>query len=81
MLTRWDCRRYAREAYEAGVRYFGGCCGFEPYHIREVAEEVGQVGTMHTKMLIIPGNSTSTSPQVRVNRVSVNLEYFDYNAC
>ncbi len=43
VLTRWDCRRYAREAYEAGVRYFGGCCGFEPYHMREVAEEVGQV--------------------------------------
>ena len=41
MLTRWDCRRYAREAYDAGVRYFGGCCGFEPYHMREVAEEVG----------------------------------------
>ena len=32
--------RYAREAYEIGVRYIGGCCGFEPYHIRAVAEEL-----------------------------------------
>ena len=40
MLTRFDCRRYAREAYDLGVRYIGGCCGFEPYHIREIAEEV-----------------------------------------
>ena len=40
LLTRFDCRRYAREAYELGVRYIGGCCGFEPHHIREAAEEV-----------------------------------------
>ena len=39
-LTRWDVHRYAREAYDMGVRYIGGCCGFEPYHIRAIAEEV-----------------------------------------
>ena len=43
LLTRFDCRLYAREAYELGVRYVGGCCGFEPYHIREVAEEVSSL--------------------------------------
>ena len=32
--------KYAREAYDLGVRYIGGCCGFEPYHIRAVAEEL-----------------------------------------
>lgn len=32
--------KYAREAYNAGIRYIGGCCGFEPYHIRAVAEEL-----------------------------------------
>ena len=32
--------RYAREAWELGVRYIGGCCGFEPYHIRAMAEEL-----------------------------------------
>jgi len=38
--TRWDMHRYAREAFELGVRYIGGCCGFEPYHIRAIAEEL-----------------------------------------
>ncbi len=23
-----------RSAYDLGIRYIGGCCGFEPYHIR-----------------------------------------------
>lgn len=40
ILTRWDMHKYAREAYNAGVRYIGGCCGFEPYHIRALAEEM-----------------------------------------
>jgi len=39
-MTRWDVHQYAREAYDAGIRYIGGCCGFEPYHIRAIAEEV-----------------------------------------
>lgn len=40
LYTRWDAHKYARQAYELGVRYIGGCCGFEPYHIRAVAEEL-----------------------------------------
>ena len=40
MCTRWDMQRYARQAYELGVRYIGGCCGFESYHIRAVSEEL-----------------------------------------
>merc|ERR1719369_2305580 len=40
VLTRWEVRRWAREAYQVGVRYIGGCCGFEPYHIRAIAEEL-----------------------------------------
>ena len=39
-MTRWDVHKFARQAYDVGVRYIGGCCGFEPYHIRAVAEEV-----------------------------------------
>ena len=23
-----------------GIRYIGACCGFEPYHVRAIAEEV-----------------------------------------
>ena len=33
-------QNYARKAYELGVRYIGGCCGTEPYHIRAMAEEL-----------------------------------------
>ncbi|XP_058028555.1 betaine--homocysteine S-methyltransferase 1-like isoform X2 [Ahaetulla prasina] len=40
ILTRWDVHKYAREAYNLGIRYIGGCCGFEPYHIRAIAEEL-----------------------------------------
>lgn len=40
ICTRWDMHRFAREAYDLGVRYIGGCCGFEPYHIRALAEEL-----------------------------------------
>uniref|UniRef100_A0A6I8NPA9 Betaine--homocysteine S-methyltransferase n=1 Tax=Ornithorhynchus anatinus TaxID=9258 RepID=A0A6I8NPA9_ORNAN len=40
VTTRWDIQKYAREAYELGVRYIGGCCGFEPYHVRAIAEEL-----------------------------------------
>lgn len=39
-LTRWDVHKYARQAYDLGVRYIGGCCGFEPYHVRAIAEEL-----------------------------------------
>ncbi|RDD45142.1 Betaine--homocysteine S-methyltransferase 1 [Trichoplax sp. H2] len=42
ILTRWDCHRYAREAYDLGVRYIGACCGFEPYHVRAMAEELSK---------------------------------------
>jgi len=38
--TRFEVQKYAREAYELGVRYIGGCCGFEAYHIRAIAEEL-----------------------------------------
>ncbi|XP_078580837.1 betaine--homocysteine S-methyltransferase 1-like isoform X1 [Branchiostoma floridae x Branchiostoma japonicum] len=40
LLTRFDVQKFARAAYELGVRYLGGCCGFEPYHIRALAEEL-----------------------------------------
>lgn len=39
-LTRIDCYKYGRDAFEAGIQYIGGCCGFEPHHIRGVAMEL-----------------------------------------
>ncbi|XP_077981780.1 betaine--homocysteine S-methyltransferase 1-like [Glandiceps talaboti] len=40
VCTRWEIQDYARQAYCMGVRYIGGCCGFEPYHIRAISEEL-----------------------------------------
>ncbi|XP_072045474.1 betaine--homocysteine S-methyltransferase 1-like [Amphiura filiformis] len=42
LLTRIDVQNFARKAFELGVQYLGGCCGFEPYHIRAIAEELSQ---------------------------------------
>ena len=42
-ITRWEARKWARQAYEQGIRYIGGCCGFEAYHIRAMAEELRDV--------------------------------------
>jgi len=42
ICTRWDMHRFAREAYDMGIRFIGGCCGFESYHIRAVAEELSE---------------------------------------
>ncbi|CAB3984272.1 betaine--homocysteine S-methyltransferase 1 [Paramuricea clavata] len=39
-LTRWDVHKLTRSAYDLGVRYFGGCCGFKAYHIRAISEEL-----------------------------------------
>jgi len=40
LSSRFDIQKYARDAYDMGVRYIGGCCGFEAYHIRAIAEEL-----------------------------------------
>ena len=40
LCTRWEMHKYAREAYELGVRYIGGCCGVEPHHVRAISEEL-----------------------------------------
>jgi len=42
ICTRWDMHAYARQAYDMGIRFIGGCCGFEPYHIRAISEEMSK---------------------------------------
>lgn len=42
LISRMDIRKFARKAYDLGVRYIGGCCGFEPYHVRAIAEELAK---------------------------------------
>ena len=39
-VTRWDVHKLTRSAYDLGVRYIGGCCGFKAYHVRAISEEV-----------------------------------------
>ena len=39
-ITRFEVKQWAREAYQLGVRYIGGCCGFEPYLVRAIGEEL-----------------------------------------
>ncbi|XP_037070295.1 betaine--homocysteine S-methyltransferase 1-like [Pollicipes pollicipes] len=42
VLTRFESRAFAREAYDEGVRYIGGCCYFRATHIRAMAEELSK---------------------------------------
>jgi len=71
VLTRWEIQRYARMAYEMGIRFIGGCCGFEPYHVRAMVEELeqergGKVGASSRKHERWGGGlSMHTKPWVR----------------
>jgi len=70
IMTRFDAHRYAREALALGVRYIGGCCGFQPYHIRAVSEalakERGKQGAASAKHLPWGGGlSQHTKPWIR----------------
>jgi betaine-homocysteine S-methyltransferase len=40
--TRYEIADFAQEAYEAGIRYLGVCCGAGPHHIRSMAEALGR---------------------------------------
>ena len=71
-VFRWDMHRYARAAWELGVRYIGGCCGFEAYHIRAVCEELvaergGRLGASSTEKHDMWGGGLKihTKPWVR----------------
>jgi len=71
VLTRWEMQRFAREAWDMGIRFIGGCCGFEPYHIRALVEELeeeraGKVGASSKKHERWGGGLTMhTKPWVR----------------
>ena len=58
--------KYARRAYDMGVRYIGGCCGFQPYHIRAIAEEVGLMNKPYMF------NQLTTPPMVLLEPVETN---------
>uniref|UniRef100_A0A3Q3GQE6 Betaine-homocysteine methyltransferase n=1 Tax=Kryptolebias marmoratus TaxID=37003 RepID=A0A3Q3GQE6_KRYMA len=86
ILTRWEMQKYARDAYSTGIRYIGGCCGFEPYHIRAVSEE------LETERGFLPAGSEKhgswggglmmhTKPWVRARCVVLYFLFFFMSGC
>jgi betaine-homocysteine S-methyltransferase len=76
VCTRAEIKQYAREAWKLGVRYIGGCCGFEPYHVRAMSEELqkergGRLPPASSKSLDL---SMHTKPWVRARSKS---EYWE----
>ena len=41
--NRYEIGKFAKEAYDLGIKYLGVCCGANPMLIREVAESVGLI--------------------------------------
>ncbi len=42
VCNRYEMAAFAREAFDAGVRYLGVCCGGAPHHVRAMAEALGR---------------------------------------
>ena len=42
VCTRGEIAEFGRDAFAAGVRYLGVCCGAGPHHIRALAESLGR---------------------------------------
>jgi len=42
LCTRAEIADFGRDAYAAGIRYLGVCCGAGPHHIRALAEALGR---------------------------------------
>ena len=42
VCNRYEIADFARDAYAAGARYLGVCCGAGPHHIRSMAEALGR---------------------------------------
>ena len=51
-MTRIDAYKYAKQAYKLGVRYIGGCCGFEGRHVRSMSEAVRDIDKMTMHIVI-----------------------------
>jgi len=71
VMSRWEIQKFTRHAWDMGVRFIGGCCGFEAYHVRAMVEELepernGKVGLSSNKHERWGGGLTMhTKPWVR----------------
>ena len=41
--NRYEMGQFASQAYAAGIRFIGACCGAGPHHIRSIAEALGRI--------------------------------------
>lgn len=86
IVTRWDIQKYARDAYDLGIRYIGGCCGFEPYHIRAIAEELAPERGFYPEASEKHGRwgeslSMHTKPWVRARYVDLPQNMHPHTSC
>ena len=40
--NRYEMALFAKDAYDAGIRFVGACCGAGPHHIRSISEALGR---------------------------------------
>lgn len=73
-MSRWDVQKYAREAYDMGIRYIGACCGFEPYHVRAIAEEVQETSLNAISVLYVRQCTTLESYVTECVHSKLNTE-------
>ena len=64
--TRVDMATFAREAYDAGVRFIGGCCGTQPHHIRAMSEELSPERSAPVRSCWAKSLEKHTKPWVRL---------------
>jgi hypothetical protein len=78
--------RFARETYDLRVRYIGGCCGFEPYPVQPVAEELetewgtGAAGSKKQRELV-GASSVWLVPCLSSVYYAVGVTYFAEALC
>ncbi|XP_072043049.1 betaine--homocysteine S-methyltransferase 1-like, partial [Amphiura filiformis] len=78
LLNRADVKKFARKAYELGVRYLGGCCGFESYHIRAIAEELAtERGKLPPGAYMSPGPKGLKTSLYEEQRKRGTADYWD----
>jgi len=62
LCSEQEIQLYARAAYDLGIRYIGGSCGFEPHLIQAVAQE-----------LAVERNNKQTGTNVANNKLQVPM--------
>merc|ERR1712084_96585 len=43
VMSRWEIQKFTHHAWDMGVRFIGGCCGFEAYHVRAMVQALADL--------------------------------------